>query len=159
MLNIHICPSLEQSFGIKCLHQDNTNALCSCHIEELLQQTRYKLLILPFNDAESNNMNTCILQCTFMSISGRRPGGRGGQAFLQSIYQELWSSSVAPSSQSCDWMTVGGRREQTSECLSVTEVPRLLWALGSSGQWWQQTGRANHSGAPRQWMQARLRYR
>lgn len=126
----------------KCLHQDNTNALSlvlatckSCVLSNRVLSAD-KLHILPFNNAESNNMNTCILQCTFMSVSGR--------------------SEAAPPGQSCGG---GGERPHRVQCFRVTEASPLLWALGCSGQWWQRRGRANHSGAPRQWMQARLRYR
>lgn len=42
----------------------------SCHMQVLTSFSRYKLLTPPFRDAESNKMNTCILQCTFMSFTG-----------------------------------------------------------------------------------------
>lgn len=123
---------------------------CNMQVLSSLEQSsfsRHKLQILPFNNAESKNMNTCILQCTFMSISGRRPGGRGGRPPA-----DRGSCSPAPPGHS-------QRREQTSLSSGGRVTEALLWALGCSGQWWQRTGQENQSGAPRQWTQARLRYR
>lgn len=82
MLNIHICLKFGTISKMPLPGQHKCPQLGSCNMQVLnssklfFQQTEHKLHILPFNDAMNNKMNTCILQCTFMSISGRRPGDR-----------------------------------------------------------------------------------
>lgn len=132
-----------------------------------IESFRRQLHILPFTDALCNKMNmyfTMHIHVHFRQVSRKQEVKNALFAvqfagLVESGYRQSYSCPAI----SKLWLDDDGKRISAgaAECLDGTEVtegPQLLWALGCSGQWWQQTGQANHSGVPRQWMQVRLKY-